>query len=91
MLDISNKVSYAYLRSKHPPLFERPEDRDEGTRRRGRDQSKESGWCKDTLVRSSPAPEKMEVTMWEFLAEVLVTALAVIMFWRLAWNGQMKK
>ena len=34
---------------------------------------------------------KMEVTMWEFLAEVLVTLLALLLFWRLAWNGQMKK
>ena len=68
-------------RSTHPPLSELQEDRDEGTRRRGRDQSKESGWCKDTLDRSSPAPERMEAVM-EFLAECLVTVAALPIAWR---------
>jgi hypothetical protein len=30
----------------------------------------------------------MEVTMWEFLAECLVTVLALLIFWRLAWRGK---
>jgi hypothetical protein len=82
MLDIFLKVSYAYsqIERTHPSASVQKTGM-KGPGGGSGDRSKESGWCKDTLDRSSPAPERMEAVM-EFLAECLVTVAALLIAWR---------
>ena len=89
MLDIFHKVSYAYsqINRTHPSASVQKTGM-KGPGGGSGDRRKESGWCKDTLSPVESGSRKMEVTMWEFLAECLVSLLAVILFWRMAWRGK---
>ena len=88
MLDISNKVSYAYLGSNAPT----PQRASSKRRIDGPAGGAEIGGMIGMVQGHSRPVEsgsrKMEVTMWEFLAECLVSLLAVILFWRMAWRGK---